>query len=88
MRLDGHLGLLDVVEAAGNVADFRQVEVDIAVLVIGHKVVDGEDVEVFGEFLGLLDGYFEGLFVDAEGAAFERLGVVEYVAQGCGNTVF
>ena len=65
MRLDGHSGLLNMVETAGDVADFGQVEVDIAVFVVGHEVVEGESVEVLGKLFGVFKYDFESFLVNA-----------------------
>ena len=75
-------------EAAGDVVDFGEVEVDVAVFVVGEEGVDRVGVELFVEGHGAGQRHFEGLLVDAQYAAFVGFGVVEQVAQFGGNTVF
>ena len=57
---------MDMVEATGDIAYFRQVEVDISILIVCHKGVDGEDIVIFRELFWVGKFHFKGLLVDAK----------------------
>lgn len=74
--------------AAGDVADFGEVEVDIALFVVGEERVERVGVVLLVETgrLGNVQGM--SLLVDAEYAVLVDFRGVEHVAQFVGNEVF
>lgn len=74
--------------ATCHVADFGQVEVDVAVFVVGEEGVEGIGVVVFGESGRFGNVHFVGFLVDSQHAVEIDFGCIEHVAEFVGNDVF
>ena len=74
--------------AAGDIADFGKVEIDIALVVVGEERVDGVGGKVLGQRLRVGKSDLEGFLVNAQYTVHVCLGFVEYIAKLVCNSVF